>query len=158
MTKEKISFEQFVEAVEADYQPFINDLHNCLSDSGCKVSAEARKSGPFASYKRGKPPKSVVNLLLRKKGLFVRIYGENANRYLDFLNALPAYMARSIENASECKRLVNNNCSPYCSGYDFTIGQERFQKCKYGCFEFLVSDESSHYIKSFIEHEVRERS
>ena len=157
MVKEKISFEQFIEVVEADHRPFIQDLHNYLVDSNCKVSIEAKKSGYLASYKYGKPPRAAVNLLFRKKGMLVRIYGENVNKYLDILNTLPEDMVRSIENSSECKRLVSNTCSPTCSGYDFIIGNERFQKCRYSCFEFLVTKESIPRLKSFVEREIRER-
>jgi hypothetical protein len=157
MAHEKLNFEQLLEAVDVNYQAFIQDLHNYLMDNGCKVTVEEKKSGFFASYKHGKPKKSIVNLLFRKKALFVRIYGENAGKYLDFLNTLPEEMVRSIENASVCKRLVHNTCSPTCSGYDVTIGSERFQKCRYGGFEFLVTNESNPYIKSFVENETKER-
>ena len=157
MAKEKISFEQFIEAVEAGYQPFIQDLHNYLADSGCKVSIEEKKNGFLASYKLGKPPRSVANLLFRKKGMLIRVYGENVNKYLDFLNSLPEEMIQPVKAAHVCKRLVYNTCSPYCSGYDFIIGNERFQKCRYSCFEFLITEVSNPYIKSFVEHEMRER-
>lgn len=153
-----MTFEQFLEAVDADHQAFILDLHNYLTDNGCKITLEEKKSGPFASYKHTKSKKSIVNLLSRKKGMLVRIYGENANNYLDFLNALPEDMVQAIAKASICKRLVHNTCSPKCSGYDVTIKGERFQKCRYGGFEFLITDESKPYIKSFVENELNERA
>ena len=158
MAQEKISFEQFLEAVEVNYRPFIEDLHNYLLESGCKVAIEEKKSGFLASYKYGKPPRAILNLLFRKQGMLVRIYGEKIGGYPDFLNTLPAEMVKSIEKAGICKRLVDNTCSPKCTGYDFTIGGERFQKCRYNCFEFLVTDESNSYIKSFIRHELGQRA
>ena len=158
MAQEKIGFEQFLEVVEAKYQDFIQDMHNYLLDNGCKEKIEEKKSGFLASYKHTKLKKSIANLLFRKKGMIVRIYGENANKYLDFLNTLPEGMLEAIDSASVCKRLVYNTCSPKCSGYDFIIGNEHFQKCKYNCFEFLVTEENNPYIKSFVEHELRERT
>jgi len=158
MATEKLSFEQFLESVDESNQAFVQDLHSYLLDNGCKGAFEAKKSGPFASYKHVKSKKSVVNLLTRKKGMLVRIYGESIGEYRDFLNSLPAEMVAAIESAGICKRLVENTCSPKCTGYDFTIGSERYQLCRYGAFEFLATSESNPYIKSFVENEVRGRT
>jgi len=157
MTQEKVCFEQFLAATEADRRPFIQDLHNYLLDNGCKVTIEEKKSGLFASYKFGKPQRAMANLFFRNKGMFARIYGENIGKYPDFLNTLPAEMVQSIDGAGICKRLVNNTCSPKCTGYDFIIRGKHFQKCRYNCFEFLVAGENKPYIKSFIEHELTKR-
>ena len=159
MAKEKFNIEQFLEEVEVNYQPFVQDLHNYLVNNGCKVAIEVKKSGFFASYKDGASKKSIVNLLFRKAGLRVRIYEENAYKYVDFLATLPEEMVQSVEEATACKRLTNTgDCSPTCSkGYDFTIGTNRFQICRYGGFDFLVTNKNNPYIKSFVENEIRER-
>jgi hypothetical protein len=96
--------------------------------------------------------------LFRKKGLLLRIYGENIGAYDDFLQALPQQMVDAIKSAPICKRLVHGACSPKCSGYDFVIRGERYQKCRYACFEFLVADESNPSIKTFVENELKERA
>ena len=157
MTQEKLGFEQFLEAADPGSQAFVLDLHNYLLDNGCKPTFEEKKTSFMASYKHTKSKKSVINLFIKKQGLLVRIYGENANSYLDFLNTLPPEMVEAVAGAPACRRLVHNTCSPKCSGYDVVIGSERFQKCRYGGFEFLVTDTSDPYIKSFIENEIKER-
>ena len=157
MAQDKIIFEQFIEAVDAENKPFVEDLHNYLLENGCKVTFEEKKSGYLASYKYGKPPKAVLNFLFRKTGMLTRIYGERISGYPDFLNTLPTEMVQSIEKAGICKRLVHNTCSPKCTGYDFTIGDAHFQKCRYNCFEFLMANESNPYIKAFVEHELKGR-
>ena len=157
MATEKLSFEQFLEAVDVNYQEFVQNLHNYLTENNCKVTIEEKKSGFLASYKYGKPPRAMANFLFRKAGMLVRIYGENIGEYNAFLNTLPPEMVKSIDGSGECKRLTQNMCSPKCSGYDFTIGSERFQKCRYNCFEFLVTDESIPFIKSFVENEISSR-
>jgi len=157
MAQEKISFEQFIEAVDTDNKPFVQDLHNYLLNNGCKATFEEKKSGFLASYKFGKPPRAVMNFVFRKKGMLTRIYGERIGGYPDFLNTLPKDMVAAIESSGVCKRLVYGACSPKCVGYDFIIGNERFQKCRYSCFEFLVTGENSSYIRSFVEHELMER-
>jgi len=155
--KAKINFDQFLEAVDTNYQPFVQNLHNYLQENACKVTFEEKKNGFLASYKYGKPPRAVANFLFRKNGMLVRIYGENIGGYADFLNNLPAEMVQSIENGGDCKRLVHNTCSPKCAGYDFTIRNQHFQKCRYSCFELLVTNENNPYIQSFIENEINER-
>ena len=157
MADEKITFEQFFETVDETNKPFVEQLHNYMLENGCKVKFEEKKNGYLASYKVGKPPKAVMNFLFRKQGMLTRIYGEGLDAYRDFLNTLPAEMVSSIEKAGICKRIVENTCSPKCMGYDFTIGKERYQKCRYGCFEFLITTQSTPYIKSFIENELKER-
>ena len=158
MAQEKITFEQFFETVDAENKPFVEQLHNYLLENGCKVKFEEKKNGFLASYKFGKPPKAVMNFLFRKQGMLTRIYGESLDAYRDFLNTLPAEMVSSIEKSGICKRLVNNACSPKCMGYDFIIGKQRYQKCRYGCFEFLMTSESRSYIKAFVENELNERT
>ena len=158
MAKEKISYEQFFETVGTDNKPFVEDLHSYLLGKGCKVAFEEKKSGYLASYKVGKPPKALLNFVFRKNGMIARIYGENTGGYPDFLNTLPAEMVEHIANAGTCKRLVHNTCSPKCTGYDFMIADEHYQKCRYNCFEFLMTDVSKPYIKTFAEHELRERA
>jgi len=146
-----------METVVAENKPFIKDLHKHLLDNGCKVTFEEKKSGFLASYKVGKPPRAIANFVFRKHGMLVRIYGEHASKYADFLDTMPDGITQSIRNAGICKRLVNNTCSPKCTGYDFMIRDEHFQKCRYNCFEFLVADENNPFIKTFVEHEINQR-
>ena len=157
MAQEKITYEQFLLAVDADNISFVQSLHSYLLDKGCKVAFEEKKSGYLASYKYGKPPKAVLNFVFRKEGMLTRIYGERIADYPNFLNTLPPEMVKHIGKSGVCKRLVSGGCSPKCIGYDFTIGGEHYQKCRYNCFEFLMTDVSRPFIKAFVEHEFSER-
>jgi len=143
--------------VNAELLVFVETINGYLMDNGCKVTFEEKKSGMLASYKHGKTKKALINLLFRKDGLKVRIYGEHLDDYRDFLNTLPPQMVEEIDGASMCKRLISNGCSPKCIGYDFTIDSKHFQKCRYNCFEFLVTNETAPYIKTFIEKEFNAR-
>jgi len=101
----------------------------------------------------------MLNFLFRKSGLFVRIYADNFSRYTDFLNCLPEKMEKEIAKASVCKRLIDPaTCNPKCiMGYDFSIRDNRYQKCRYSCFQFAVNFESVPVLSEFIERERRER-
>ena len=157
MAQKKLSYDQFVEAVNPTNHPFVQALNSYLQDNGCKATYEAKKTGLLGSYKHTKTKKSIINLLQKDRGLLVRIYGENSGKYLDFLNTLPDAMVQEIDSAGDCGRLVSNTCSPKCSGYDVVIKDKRYQKCRYSGFEFLVTDETGPYIRSFVEHEVNGR-
>lgn len=158
MAKQEIGFGEFLATVEPAHQGFVSDLHSYLIDNGCKAKIELKSNGYFISYARDK--RSVVNFLFRKKGMMVRIYGENAGKYPAFLETLPQEMMDAIAKAGICKRLIDPEaCNSRCKmGYDFAIGGERFTKCGYGCFMFFVGDESNLYIRGFVENEMRERA
>jgi len=156
--QEKITFAQFHDTVEVAHQAYVQDLYTYLIDSGCKIAFDEKKNGYLASIKVGKPPRALANFLFRKSELLVRIYGENIDAYTDFLQTLPAEMVESIVNSGICGRLVNNTCSPKCTGYDFMIDGKHMQKCRYNCFEFLVTDTAKPFIRAFIEHELGQRS
>ncbi|MCL2839691.1 MAG: hypothetical protein FWE05_02875 [Defluviitaleaceae bacterium] len=155
MPKETISFTQFMEAVEADNKIFIQALHDFLMEKSCKLTIEEKKSGFMASYKYNK--KSIINFLFRKTGMLVRVYGENASKYPHFLDTLPEEMTQHIKDWGICKRLVHNTCNSRCAGYEFMLDNAFMQKCKYGCFDFHVTEGNNPYIQSFIEHEIKER-
>jgi len=153
----KLSFDDFIQALNANDLAFAQDLHDYMLNNGCKATFEEKKTSLLASYKHTKTKKTIINVLIKKHGLLVRIYGENIANYHEFLNTLPEEMVKAIDNAGVCKRLTSNGCSPKCSGYDFTIKGQHFQKCRYNCFEFLVTNESSPYIKAFVENETQAR-
>lgn len=156
MSKIAITFEQFLDEVDTDLRDFAQDLHDFLTENGCKASFEEKKTGLFGGYKHSKTKKSLANMLYKKQGLLVRIYGGHTSGYSGFLNTLPGEMVKSIKNASPCKKLIDNSCNLKCTGYDFTIGGEHFQKCIYNCFEFLVTEESKPFIQAFVAHEIEE--
>ncbi|MCL2371103.1 MAG: hypothetical protein FWC80_07765 [Firmicutes bacterium] len=159
MTQNKISFEDFVQSIiNIRDKVFVQTLHDYALSNGCKPTFERKATSLLASYKHTKTKRVVFNFFLRSQGLFVRIYGENLDGYRDFLNTLPIEMVKSIENAGLCARLVNNGCSPKCTGYDFVIDSIHYQKCRYGGFEFLVTDISNPYIKTFVEKETSARA
>jgi hypothetical protein len=158
MEQVKLDFEDFIRVLKASELAFTKDLHSYMLSNGCKATFEEKKTGLLGSYKHTKSKKAVINLLLKKQGLLVRIYGENIGEYIDFLDSLPLEMVQSIDDAAICKRLVHNTCSPKCTGYDFVIGNKHFQKCRYGCFEFIVTNKSKKYIKSFVDNETKART
>ena len=158
MPDNELSFEDFLNDVDPRYQEFVRELHGYMLENGCKFKLALAKNGYVASYSYGKPARVVLNFVFRKSGLVARIYGDNVNGYLDFIEALPEALMSVIEKAPACKRFENPpKCSSKCVGYVFAIKGTQYQKCKYNCFMFSVDDESIPFIREFIENELKAR-
>ena len=159
MDNNKASYENFLNEVHPVYREAADQIHDYLLRSGCKIKIQPAKSGYVVSYSDPRTKKVAANFVFRKNGLIIRIYGENFNKYIDFLEELPAGMIKSMEKSAVCKRLIDpSKCNSRCGmGYDFTVKGVRFQKCRYGCFMFEINDENIPFIKAFVENEIRER-
>ena len=158
--KEEIPFENFLAEVSPQYVEFVTNLHDYLLTNGCKLKIETAKNGYVVSYSYAKTKRVFMNFVFRKSGLIARIYGDNVNKYIDFMQTLPAEMNKAIDKAPICKRLLDPTaCNSRCSmGYAFEIGGNTYLKCKYNCFMFGVNDENIPFIKTFIENEIKERN
>lgn len=157
--KEETPFGDFLSEVNPACLGFVTRLHEYLLENDCSVKIESAKSGYVVSYSLNKTKKVVANYVFRKKGLIIRIYGDYVSNYMEFINTLPEEMAKAIEKAPVCKRLVDPaKCNSRCPmGYVFTLKGTEYQKCRYNSFMFLINDENTSYIKTFLEHELEER-
>lgn len=149
----KLGFQDFIAAVDENCVDFVTEMHQQLIDAGCLLEVKEAKSGYVVSYLLNK--KTVVNYVFRKKGLIVRVYANHVGDYMEFLDTLPISMVKGMKDAPDCKRLLNPTaCNPKCAmGYDYLLGGERFQKCRYSAFMFLINEESIPFVKDFLRHE-----
>ncbi|MCL2456175.1 MAG: hypothetical protein FWD19_01345 [Defluviitaleaceae bacterium] len=159
MEKKDYRFEDFFEDVNDKDKDFVSKVHELLTRDDCKIKVELKATGFFASYSHPTTKRSILNFAFRKKGLMVRIYGDNCNKYEDVLNRLPEKMVKQIEKAGVCKRILDpKTCNPKCvMGYDFKIGKNKFQKCRNSCFFFEVDAESVSFLLELIESEKNSR-
>ena len=156
----KYQFEDFLSEVSADDREFVCKIHESLLHDGYRSKIESKASGFFVSYSHPKTKRGMVNFLFRKSGLFVRIYADHLGKYVDFVNRLPEKMEDEIRKAPVCKRLINpKDCNPKCiTGYDFSIRDSRYQKCRYCCFQFAINPEAVPVLSKFIENERGQRN
>ncbi len=159
MEKTEITFESFLLEVDKEYHDFVGKVNQILLDEGHKHKIELKASGYFVSYIHPKTKRSILNFLFRKKGLLIRIYADNCSKYPEFINTIPESMEKEIIKASVCKRLIDpQTCNPKCvTGYDFHIGNNRYQKCRNSSFQFEVNNNSIPILLDFIIHESKER-
>lgn len=78
---EKLTFQDFLAAVDGETQTFVSDLHDELTQLGCKIDVKSAKSGYVVSYSLNK--KTIANYVFRKKGLFARIYAGHIAQYME---------------------------------------------------------------------------
>lgn len=154
MATQKLGFEDFITTVDGESAEFVRELHGMFTEQGCKLEVKEAKSGYVVSYLLNK--KTVMNYVFRKKGLLVRIYANHVGAYLDVLETLPAGMAETLRAAPECKRLRGSAaCNSKCAmGYDFILGGQRHQKCRYNAFQFLVCGENNPSIRALLAREL----
>lgn len=154
---DKLGFDDFIGTVEPVLTDFITRLHRELLEGGCKVEVKEAKSGYVVSYLYNK--KAIANYVFRKKGILVRIYANHVLEYEALLDTLPNEMAKAIEAAPVCKRLINpDDCNSKCAmGYDFILHGQRQQKCRNNAFMFLLCEENNPSIKAILKSELAAR-
>lgn len=98
----------------------------------------------------------MATFVYRKTGIKLRIYPQHLNEYGRFLDTLPVKMKKEIIKSSVCKRLINpDDCNPKCVlGYDFIMDSEHYQKCRYMAFMPTLTEESTSYMKEFLQKEI----
>ena len=153
-----MNIEDFIFEVKPQYHGFVLSLNDYLLNNSCKLKISTAKSGYLVSYQYGKKKYALMNFVFRKSGLVARIYGNNAVNYIDILESLPESMKKSIHNAGSCKRFEDPpKCTPKCGGYVFNFEGSELQKCRYFCFMFEVTDETSPFIRTLVEKELEQR-
>lgn len=151
---DKMTYEDFSRGLNPFDLSFVAPMHEYLTQNGCKAEVKPAAQGPVLSYLMPKAKKTILNYVFRKNGMQVRIYGDGANTYQDFLQTLPDIMIAEIDKATNC-RLCNARCP---KGYAAVIKGNEYFKCRYGAFMFGLNPETQAYIKAFIENEVNARN
>lgn len=149
-------FDSFMATVDERFRGFVNQIHDYLTEQGCRCEIKTARSGYVVSYRLEKTKRTLATFVCRKTGMKLRIYPEHIRAYQGFLNALPDRMKKDIQKASVCKRLVNpDDCNPKCMmGYTFEMDGVQYQKCRYMAFMPALSKENDPYIRQFLENEL----
>jgi len=152
-------FLSFLSEVDRGNMDFAMEVHERLSKMACKVKLTSTKAYPYQlAYTMPNSRKGILNFYLRKKGLRVRITIVDPEQHSDVLNSLPEKMVRQIEKKDLCRKIVEGcNCLDTCTGFDFQIGETRYQKCRFYCFQFDVEAESIPFFFQLLESEIKAR-
>lgn len=145
--------EMFFEAA-GTLGPFLKEMDKYLRAREFQARIE-EKPALKCTYLNPATKRAVTNFALKAGGSAAHIYGDNAAKYADFLQALPEDMLKSIRKGVKCKRLADPDaCNPKCiMGYEFVLDGETKQKCRYMNFKFTMTHENLAYIRGLIERE-----
>ncbi len=156
MDKPNENFTVFLEAVDHGNKDSVAEINDYLMQNNCKCEIKSAKNGFIVSYRLNTTKKVLATFVFRKTGIRLRIYPEHLKAYETFLNTLPDKMKKEIKKASVCKRLINpEECNPKClMGYDFSLDNDHYKKCRYMAFMPALSKENNPYIKAFLENEL----
>jgi len=162
MSKAKYQFEDFFMAVNDEHKDFVMTVQEMLLQKGYKRKVQFTKSnGLQVSYAEPKikvVKGIIVYFLIREGKLMIRINADHHGKYPDVLNRLPEHMVSQIGRADACIKMIDpKRCWQGCMGYDFHIGEKRYQKCSINCFLFAVESESMPALLALIESESKER-
>ena len=155
----ELTFENFLEQVKDEQKAAIDKIHQSMITDGYKVRIVKNATGPFMAYSHPGTKRSMLNLFFRKNALNARIYADNYKSYVDFIAGFPQDLEAQVAKAVNCKRFLSApQCSDSCAaGYDILIGENRYQKCRYSCFQFVVCEKSLPIIADFVELEKKLR-
>jgi len=157
MEKTNYQFEDFLMSVSDEHKGFVQEVNDFLLNEGCKVKIASTKTYLFSvKYTQGR--RGVFNFMLRKRGMKASVYASNFSQYPDVLNRLPESMVAQVAKSSDCKNFTSPTaCWDGCLGYDIPIGEEHYQKCKFGCFQFNVDAESIPFLLEMLKSELKSR-
>lgn len=160
MEKQALTYDTFLLDVSPLQRPFVDQIHALLTGSGCNVEVAQAKSGYVVSYQYDAKKHVLANYVFRKKGLIIRIYGDNVGTYQALLETFPEVMKKAIAKASICRRLHDpTKCNARCPmGNVFTLDGEEHKKCRYNNFLLFVDEESTPHILQFLQQEMDART
>jgi len=160
MGKVKYTFEDFIKERGKDHEDFYRDLHACLTGEGYMAKVDQKKTGYFLSYIDKASKKTLLNVVSRKKGSFLRLYGDHSDQYMDHMRGLRASMVDDLKKGLACKRMVDSSvCNPRCKmGIPIMIDDQIYNKCRNSAMFFFIEADKYEDLKDLISCEVQARS
>lgn len=149
------TFNDFLETVEERNREYVSKINDFLLSKGCGCAVKSAKSGFVVSYLRGDSKKTLMNFVMRKSGVQVRVYAARAGEYGDVLDMLPEKIKSKVKNSTDCRKLNGTGDDPKCpGGYEFVMDGEVYKKCRNSAFFFPMSEENAPFVKMILEKEL----
>jgi len=158
----KYQLDDFLALVDDDNKDFVLAVHEMLSQEGYKLKVQVTKLyGLHISYSQPKikvVKGIILYFLIRNGKLMIRINADHYAKYPNTLQRLPENILNQMDEADDCMKVIDPlKCWQGCVGYDFHIGEKRYQKCLIHCFLLNVDHESFRFLFELIRSELRER-
>lgn len=155
-----VSYDDFLLDVPPMQRPLVDQIDALLRGHGMAVKVIRAKSGCVVSYAMGAKGHTVANFIFRKKGVFIRVYGDHVERYQDLLATFPDATRGAIAKAGACRRMLDpTKCNPRCQmGNVFVMDGVEHKKCRYNNFILFVDEGNFEAILGLLNAEVGERA
>jgi len=159
MGKDKYTFDDYVMNAGGLHVDFYNDINDMLSENEFAAKVELKKSGFALSYVQKSTKKTILNFVNRKKGTYIRLYGDHADQYFDYFTDLSEKMISEIKKGMDCKRMIDPSaCNSKCKkGINMLIDGNVYGKCRYSALFFFLESEKYESIKEMLALEMKER-
>ena len=160
MADTNYQFEDFFASLGDEYKDFVTTIHELVQQAGFdKITIASSKVNLFTvKYTNKKTRRGIVNFTLRRKSFAVTVLANNHDKYPELLNNMPEQMVSQIEKTQTCMNISEpGKCMDKCVGYEFNIRDKNFQKCKFGCFKFTVSEDNMPYLLELVKNELEAR-
>ncbi|MCK5128916.1 MAG: hypothetical protein KAQ68_03615 [Clostridiales bacterium] len=156
MEKEVYAFKDFIENASVEHIGFFTEINDLLTCSGYEPKVDIKKSGFSVSYISKKAKRTIMNYVSRKKGTYIRMYGDNTDKYMSIFNDIPDSIVKEISKANDCKRMIDPNaCNSRCKkGITIDLNGEILGKCRNSALMLLIEPEKYNTIITILEHEV----
>lgn len=149
------NFSIFLDTVSDNDREFVSALNEYILSCGGTFKLKEAKSGYVVSYVRP-DGKTLLNYVMRKSGIKVRLYAAHIGQYQGLLESAPEKVKNDIIKASDCKKLNGLDCSPNCSGgYMFEMDGVLYKKCRSMAFMPALCCENYGFIRSIVENEMK---
>lgn len=125
-------FEDAIRPFPVEMQEYLLKLHKRYIDSGCKYDTKdlcLRINFIYSHKSRGTIGSINISPV---SGCVIKINAENINDYTDIVEKFPSTIIEVIENGNNCAKKDNPDaCNPKCRGYEFSIKERQYFKCKH---------------------------
>jgi len=128
---------EFQSAIPPEYQEFVLNAHNALTNGGYKPKFQLRRYGMTAQYTSPVTKRLALQFFMRENALHMYLYSGFIYRCDGFLDDLPPCIFKELEAHNNCK-----DCTPECcEKSSCTIGGKLYDKCLCARMLFTVDEE-----------------
>jgi hypothetical protein len=159
MVKVKYTYEDFISNIGEEHLDFYHDVRTLLTERGFKSKVELKKTGYALTYIQSSNKKTLINFVNRKKGMFMRLYSNHTDAYMDKIMTLPENMIKELKKGQVCKRMIDPDaCNSKCKmGVNLLIDGQVHAKCRYSALFFHIEADKYKELLDLIESETNER-
>ena len=146
---------EYTTNVDETGKKFVDELNSLLEKKSCTAKIADIKDGVSKiTYERPGTKRSLVSLTIGRDVL-IHIYADRIKEYINDLMSLPAPILNAIKRGKACDPSKTGVCAKCVGGYEFTVGDMKYNKCRYENFRFRVNERTAAHLMKMVMNEIR---